>query len=114
MNIIIRVLTSLSLVIFSSAVFSAGPIAQDNIDYVAFQTGGFFLYADGWGNPNSCTRSNAVVLQDIDANYDKAYALLLMAYASGKKVSGYSNKCVNFDGQTYNMIRGYKYLTISD
>jgi hypothetical protein len=32
MNVIIRVLTSLSLVIFSSVAFSAGPIAQDSID----------------------------------------------------------------------------------
>ena len=94
--------------------YAAGPIDRDSIDFVAFQSGGFFLYADGWGNPNSCTRSNAVVLLDSDPNYDKAYSLILAAYMSGKKVQGYSNGCTEFDGQTYNTIRGYKYLVISD
>ena len=98
----------------SSTTFAAGPLFKNKIDAVAFQTGGFFLYAKGWSNPNNCTRSTAVVLQSSDANYDKAYALLLAAYASGKKVSGYSDKCVSFDGQTYNMIRGFKYLVVSE
>ena len=100
------------LVIISFNSLAAGPIAQDTIDKVAFQTGGFFLYADGWGNPNNCTQDSAIVLQNTDPNYDKAYALLLAAYMAGKTVSGYSNECVDFDGQTYNMIRGYKYLLI--
>jgi hypothetical protein len=94
--------------------FAAGPIAQDNIDAVAFQSGGFFLYANGWGNPNNCTRSNAIVLHANDPNYDKAYALLLAAYASGKKIKGYSDGCTTFDEQTYNTIRGHKYLVVSD
>jgi hypothetical protein len=33
---------------------------------------------------------------------------------SGKKVSGYSDSCTTFDGQTYNTIRGFKYLVVSD
>jgi len=40
--------------------------------------------------------------------------LLLGAYMAGKSVSGYSDDCVTFDGQTYNSIRGFKYLTVSD
>jgi len=103
-----------ALAFISSTIFAAGPIKVDTVDAVAFQSVGFFLYADGWGNPNNCTRSNAIVLQSTDPNYDKAYALLLAAYASGKKVSGYSDKCVSHDGQTYNMIRGFKYLTVSN
>lgn len=71
------------------------------------------MYAeDGWSNPNSCTQNNAIVLLDTDKNYDKAYALLLAAYMSGKKVQGYSNGCAVFDGQTYNTIRGHKYLVV--
>ncbi|HSX84346.1 MAG TPA: hypothetical protein VLE50_03020 [Cellvibrio sp.] len=96
----------------SSVVYAAGPLSGNKITAVAFQTNGFFLYAENWPNPNSCTRSNAVVLLDSDPNYDKAYSLLLTAYASGKVVSGYSNGCIEFDGQTYNTIRGYKYLVV--
>lgn len=91
---------------------AAGGLHANKITRVAFQTGGFFLYASDWPNPNNCSRANAVVLLDTDRNYDKAYALLLSAYFSGKKVSGYSDGCVNFDGQTYNTIRGFKYLEV--
>jgi len=109
-----KLIISSVLMSISSFSFAAGPIAKDSIDAVAFQTGGFFLYADAWGNPNNCTRSNAIVLLESDRNYDKAYALLLAAYASGKKIKGYSNGCTTFDRQTYNTIRGYKYLVVSD
>ncbi|KPZ73132.1 hypothetical protein AN944_00280 [Shewanella sp. P1-14-1] len=91
---------------------SKGWSKTEKIEKVAFQTGGFFLYADDWENPNQCSKDNAVVLLDTDRNYDKAYSLLLTAYASGKKVTGYSDGCVNFDGQTYNTIRGFKYLIV--
>ena len=71
------------------------------------------MYANAWGNPNGCTRSNAIVLLETDPNYDKAYSLLLSAYMAGKQVSGYSDGCAAFDGQTYNTIRGFKYLVVS-
>lgn len=106
----------LSLLVFASistSLIAAGGIGARTISKVAFQTGGFFMYAeDGWSNPNSCTQNNAIVLLDTDKNYDKAYALLLAAYMSGKKVQGYSNGCAVFDGQTYNTIRGHKYLVV--
>ena len=109
-----KIIISSLLISISTLSFAAGWTGKDKIDAVAFQTRGFFLYADGWGNPNNCTRSNAIVLLSSDPNYDKAYALLLAAYASGKKIKGYSNGCTTFDGQTYNTIRGYKYLVVSD
>ncbi|NQZ08702.1 MAG: hypothetical protein HRT35_16225 [Algicola sp.] len=112
MQIVTKVIVAFAFI--SSTAFASGSINKDTIDAVAFNTGGFFLYANGWGNPNNCTQSGAIVLQTSDTNYDKAYALLLAAYASGKKVSGYSDRCVTFDGQTYNMIRGFKYLMVSD
>jgi hypothetical protein len=112
LNILRKAIVAFAFI--SSTTYAAGPINKDNIDAVAFQPVGFFLHGDGWGNPNNCSRSHAIVLQATDPNYDKAYALLLAAYASGKKVSGYSDKCVSHDGQTYNMIRGFKYLTVSD
>lgn len=96
---------------FSSASHAGGVLPYTSIDNVGFQTGGFFLYGN-WANPNSCTRSDAVVLLDTDVNYDKAYALLLTAFASGKQVYGYSEGCTDFDGQTYNTIRGFKYLRV--
>lgn len=92
--------------------YAGGSLSSNKIDSVAFQTGGFFLYASNWPNPNSCTRSDAIVLLDSDPNYQKAYALLLAAYMTGKYVKGYSDGCASFDGQTYNTIRGFKYLRV--
>ena len=100
------------LLCLTTTVSAKGPVKTGKINYVAFNSGGFFLYASDWPNPNNCTRSNAVVLKSNDANYNKAYALLLVAYTSEKAVSGYSDGCVEFDGQTYNSIRGFKYLVI--
>ncbi len=101
------------MLVFSSfAAFGGGGITPNKVTKVAFQTDGFFLYADAWPNPNGCTRSNAIVLKSADPNFDKAYALLLAAYMSGKKISGYSDGCFEFDGQTYNTIRGFKYLLV--
>jgi len=100
--------------ILSTGAAAKGPLPKNNITHVAFQTGGFFLYADNWPNPNNCSSAAAVVLETTDGNYEGAYALLLAAYMSGKKVSGYSDRCVSFDGGTYNSIRGFKYLVVSD
>lgn len=106
--------TIILFLLFANASFAAGAIKANKVDFVAFQTGGFFMYASDWRNPNVCSRDGAIVLLSSDPNYDKAYALLLAAYMSGKKVSGYSDGCATFDGQTYNTIRGFKYLKVSD
>jgi len=97
-----------------STAIAKGGLSAKKIAYVAFQTGGFFIYAEGggWSNPNSCSRSNAIVLLASDPNYEKAYSLILSAFMAGKSVSGYSDGCATFDGQTYNTIRGSKYLTV--
>jgi hypothetical protein len=100
------------LLTFSQQLVAGGFLSSNKIENVAFQTGGFFLYADDWGNPNNCTRATAVVLKDTDRNYDKAYSLLLAAFLSAKPVMGYSDGCVEFDGQTYNSVRGFKYLSV--
>ncbi len=107
-----KILFIWGLLMFTGHSIAAGPLTANEITKVAFQTGGFFIYANGWPNPNNCDRAVAVVLPENDPNYDKAYSLLLMAYASGKKVSGYSDGCIEFDGKTYNRIRGYKYLLV--
>ncbi|MCE9687162.1 hypothetical protein LZP73_13265 [Shewanella sp. AS16] len=104
--------SSFLLVLCSNSTVAGGGLPANKIDAVAFQTGGFFLYAKNWPNPNGCSRSDAVVLLDSDKNYDKAYSLVLMAYAAGKSVSGYSDGCIEFDEQTYNTIRGFKYLQV--
>ena len=83
------------------------------ITKVAFHTGGFFIYGNAWNNPNSCISTAAVVLLSTDPNYDKAYALLLSAYVSGKTVTGFSDGCTTMDGVTYNTIRGFKYLVVN-
>jgi len=111
-NILTLMNAALIVIAFSSEALAGGEIASNKINFVAFQTGGFFMYGDNWGNPNACTRSTAVVLSEVDPNYEKAYALLLSAYMAGKSISGYSDECVSFDGQTYNRIRGFKYLTV--
>lgn len=90
-------------------------LAKRKLTGVSFETGGFYLYSEGqWNNANDCSRTDAIVLKSDDVNYDKAYSLLLMAYAAGKSVQGYSDGCVNHDGRTYNAIRGFKYLRITD
>jgi len=107
------ILLILTLSIFGIGnAIAGGGLSYNKITRVAFQTGGFFMYADAWPNPNSCSKSTAIVLLATDSNYDKAYSLLLSAYMSGKSVSGYSDGCTTFDGQTYNTIRGFKYLTV--
>ena len=112
MKVCLSLFIFIFVLVFNNGVFARGSLTANTITRVAFQTGGFFLYAENWPNPNDCTRSDAIVLKDTDSNYDKAYSLLLSAYMSGKKVSGYSDDCVEFDGQTYNSIRGYKYLLV--
>lgn len=112
MKLMKKIIIVTVFLVFSSQAFSGGGLPTNKIDSVAFQTGGFFLYAGAWGNPNDCTRDSAVVLLNSDTNYDKAYALVLAAYMSGKGVSGYSDGCTEFDGQTYNTIRGFKYLKV--
>lgn len=96
----------------SNPALAGGGLPANKVDKLAFQTAGLFIYAGNWGNPNSCSRDTAVVLLETDPNYDKAYALILAAYMSGKKLSGYSDRCTEFDGQTYNTIRGFKYLVV--
>jgi len=103
---------SILLAAISLNSYAGGSLPSKQIEKIAFQNGGVFLYASGWPNPNTCSKVDAVVLQNSDPNYDKAYALILAAYMSGKKISGYSDKCTPLDGQTYNTIRGYKYLLV--
>lgn len=107
-------LISFITLINSSNSYAAGSLAFNKINQIAFQTGGFFMYAPNWPNPNNCTRSNAVVLLSSDPNYDKAYALLLSAYMAGKLVKGYSNGCTTFDGQTYNTYGAISTLRYDD
>lgn len=101
------------LIFGSSGAFAGGPLnPPQKINFVAFQTNGLLLYADSWPNPNGCTTTAAVMLLKTDPNYDKAFALLLTAYASGKEVSGYSDGCSAHDAHTFNTIRGHKYLVV--
>ena len=99
-------------IIVSVLAYAGGGLSTKKIESVGFQESGFFLYAEDWQNPSNCTRSDAVVLKETDSNYEKAYSMLLAAYMSGKKVSGYSDGCIAHDGQTYNTIRGFKYLVV--
>ena len=98
--------------LWAATAHAAGWISPRVIDKLAFNSGGLFMYAENWPNPSSCTHTDAIVLLDTDRNYDKAYALILTAYASGKTVQGYSDGCTTFDGRTYNTIRGFKYLRV--
>ncbi len=108
----LSVLVASFVLIFAHSAIAGGGLTANKVTKVSFQTGGFFLYASNWSNPNECSQSNAIVLKSSDSNYDKAYSLLLAAYMSGKKISGYSDGCTEHDGQTYNTIRGFKYLTV--
>ncbi|XOV78400.1 MAG: hypothetical protein ACFHVJ_15820 [Aestuariibacter sp.] len=100
-------------ILLSFTIIAGGGISSAKIEKIAFQSGGMYLYGN-WDNPNNCTKNDAIVLLKTDSNYDKASSLLMAAYFSGKRVSGYSNGCATHDGQTYNTIRGYKYLVVQE
>ena len=107
-----KLIIGVVIVLLSFNLYAKGSLNQNKITAVAFQTTGFFMYADNWPNPSECSNSDAIVLLASDPNYEKAYALLLAAYMSGKTVQGYSDGCTTFDGRTYNTIRGFKYLFV--
>ncbi len=100
--------------LFTGNVTAGGGVNSTKISHVAFQSNHFFIYSSGWNNANDCQETTAVVLQSSNSNFDKAYTLLLAAFMSGKNVSGYSDGCIEWDGRTYNTIRGHKYLTVWD
>ena len=99
--------------VIASSSNAGGWVSINTITKAAFNSTGFYMYGN-WAVPsgNGCTNNDAVVLLSNDGNYDKAYALLLTAYTTGKKVKGWSDGCTSHDGKTYNKIRGYKYLEI--
>jgi len=109
---IIRFLLLGVILIVSGYSNAAGGLGSNVITKMAFQSNHVFIYSAGWNNANTCDRAVAVVLQKNDQNFDKAYALLLAAFMSGKAVSGYSDNCIELDGKTYNTIRGFKYLSV--
>lgn len=100
--------------LYSSSIQAGGALypAQE-ITNVSFQENGFLFYADNWPNPNNCDSTAGVMLLKTDPNYDKAYALILTAFSAGMTVQGYSDGCSLHDGQSYNTIRGFKYLVVS-
>jgi len=112
LSIIVSMVLVGTLGLGASSSFSAGMLPATKITRVAFYEEGFLLYADNWPNINNCQADSAVILLKTDANYDKAYALILSGYMSGKKVYSYSDGCVNVDGTTFNTIRGFKYLVV--
>lgn len=108
-NIILSLVLSISCI----SMAQAGAMLNTNvITRVGFYSGGFYIFANNWNNANNCDNASAVVLKTTDTNYDKAYALLLTAYTTGKSVKGFSDECISHDGVTYNTIRGYKYLDV--
>ncbi len=103
---------SLSIAIFlmmSGVANAGGSFSATQITKLGFQTGGLYIYGN-WANKNGCSHTDAVVLPKSDSNFDNAYSLIMAAYISGKKISGYSDGCHSHDGKTYNTIRGHKYL----
>ncbi|WP_159437130.1 hypothetical protein [Parasphingorhabdus marina] len=83
------------------------------ITNVSFQEEGLLFFADNWPNPNNCDSTAGVMLLKTDPNCDKAYALILTAFTAGMTVQGYSDGCALHDGQSYNTIRGFKYLVVN-
>lgn len=112
MRKISKLFLAVTLIFTTTSAHSAGSIKGNKISKVAFQSGHFFIYSEGWNNPNSCQNTNAVIRQSDDSNFDNAYSLLLAAFMADKNVSGYSDGCREWDGKTYNTIRGFKYLIV--
>lgn len=114
MKILNKLILTLLASIGATTAANAGGVLQPPqvITRVSFMENGFIIYADGWPNPNNCDTADGVILLATDPNYDKAFALLLTAYSTGKKVSGYSDGCVLVDGTNFNTIRGFKYLVV--
>lgn len=106
------IILAMSLLLSSDYSSAGGKVGWNTITAIAFQNEDLFLYSSSWNNPNGCGKDNAVILKNTDPNFDKAYAMLLAAYMAGKQIKAYSDGCHTFDEQTYNHIRGWKYLLV--
>jgi len=98
--------------LFSNIANAGGSVGKAKINGLAFQNSHLMIYSASWENPNDCQKSSGVLLDQSDPNFERAYALILAAYMSGKEISAYSDGCKLFDDRTYNKIRGYKYLVV--
>ena len=112
MNILRKYLVLVIIFALTNLAYGAGGLGKSKISKIAFQSNHIMIYGGEWNNPNSCQQINAVVLHKDDQNFEYAYTLLLAAFMAGKTVGGYSDGCVDWDGKTYNTIRGHKYLTV--
>ena len=80
--------------------------------------GGLMLYG-AFGNPSSCIIGDKLYVKAEHPQYDKIYAMVLMAYASGKKVFGYSHSCepvswYSTAENTFNIVQPYAAFNITD
>ncbi len=96
----------------SAASHAAGGLNKNTITKLAFNSDHLFIYAENWNNPSECGRTDAVVLDKSNHNFERAYALILAAFMSGKSIRGYSDDCITWDEKSYNTIRGHKYLVV--
>ncbi len=72
-----------------------------------------------FGNPSSCSVSDRLYVKATHPQYDKIYAMALMAYASGKKVFAYSHSCEPVGWYavaetTFNIVQPYAAFNIRD
>jgi len=107
-----KILFVLLLSLSAQSVYAGGIIPKSKITNIGFNQAGFFIWLEKKVNPNACSSNNAIVLKKDDLNYKEAYAMLLAAFYNDKEIFGYSDECVSHDAQTYNNIRGWKYLIV--
>ena len=78
--------------------------------------GGLMIYG-GFGNPGNCVVSGRIYIEIDHPQYEQVYAMVLMAYASGKKIQAYSHHCkpvgwYSVTSTTYNVVAPYGAVNI--
>lgn len=87
-----RSLQATLLMALSSTGFAAGSTDFAVPTRIDVTYAGIMVYGS-FGNPGGCSVADRLFIPINTGQYKEIYATLMMAYASGKEVSGYVNVC---------------------
>jgi hypothetical protein len=109
-RIISSVLTTLVIVGLSHSAFAAGNAGNREIRKLTHADNSrlSIIATKNWLNPDSCNKSNQVILAAgllvSEKVYREMYALVLSAHVSGRRVEVRTNGCIGIAGTTYPVI----------
>lgn len=73
---------------------TGGGVVNANINYLHVENGETFIFLDTTvGNPDGCADNRAIALPTTSPNYQGQLALLMTAFAAGKKVTIWVSEC---------------------